>query len=151
MRNNLEEIMPSTISLALKKQHQIDAEANNLVSMADNALSNVRLEALKEKGFKRSQFSNLSGVARETQSPMVVINWLAYQRKRKSEWQAKEFSSQVLEDLETLEDRAKAIAKQVFESDHPADAEVQTIHITLIRRYIGYLERWFIAKGGQDG
>ncbi len=122
----------------------------------------VRLaeEAIKQSTFKRneqSQTENFLRVTLETDSPDVVLNWLAYQKSRKGKpgvfWHKSSLAEKVSGHIEReLLQTAKHFARNVYGQE---DAEkVKNIHMHLIRLYAGYLKRWFAAgiykRGGSD-
>ncbi|HEY75748.1 MAG TPA: hypothetical protein G4O00_06155 [Thermoflexia bacterium] len=131
----------------------IEEISETLVRMADEALSEGRMKALKGRGFKSGQLDNLLGVAMETESPYVVKNWVRYQMGRRSDrslrgWSETGLGEQVVKDLDALEGDARRIARDVFGEETPEN--IRRVHIALVRRYVGYLRRWFVAKGGKE-
>lgn len=132
---------------------KLENQSDELVCLAGQAVSEERMAKLRGS-LRLGQFSNLLGVALETQSPLVVTNWLRYQMGRidraTQPWRSSGLGEQVIKDIENvLAASALTIAKDVFGSD---DKDyVRKVQIALTRRYIGYLRRWFVARGGQDG
>jgi hypothetical protein len=96
------------------------------------------------------QLNNLLGVALETNSPAVVVNWVSYQmgrRETKGGWGDSGLGQKVLDNIDALESDAELVAQAVFGDKTPGHK--RRAHIALVRRYAGYLKRWFVAKGGQ--
>jgi hypothetical protein len=96
--------------------------------------------------------NNLLGVSLETGSPQVVRNWLLYQMGRSDRnvrpWKTSGLGEEVAGNILKLGENARRIASQVY--GQPSDEQVEEVHIALVRRYIGYLRRWYVAKGGQE-
>ena len=142
--------MNKSDDLTLRLMSALDKQSEHLVSLADDALSKRMMEKLT--GMRLSQFSNLLGVALETDSPKVIQNWLLYTMGRQERgtrpWSDSGLGIKVVEDIDDLNNTAKNITNQVYKRD-PKEDEVQEAHIILTRRYIGYLRRWFVARGGQ--
>lgn len=133
----------------------LEKQSNDLVDKAEKAIDD-KMSKLRGR-LRLGQFNNLLGVALETDSPRVVQNWLLYQMGRSDfnvkPWRESGLGEQVVKDIQSetsgsLLKTAEAIAKQAYES--PTSSQIQDIHIVLVRRYIGYLKRWFVAKGGQE-
>ena len=139
--------------LALRQA--VEKHAESIVVRAERVLSEERMAALRKAGMKQSQMDNLLGVALETSSPTVVVNWIRYQMgraKSSSElrgWEQGGLGQAVIQDIEELKGLAKQVAEEAFASIAPPD--LQKAHIALIRLYVGYLRRWFVAKGGRGG
>jgi hypothetical protein len=92
-----------------------------------------------------TQLNNLAGVARETSSPAVVENWVRYQMGRRDTaraWKDTGIGDAVLYGLSQVKELAGAVAAEPKQSRH--------VEIAMIRRYAGYLARWYVAKGGQQ-
>ncbi len=131
----------------------VDQFSNDLVNCADSTLSTQQMNKLTggSTQLRLGQLNNLLGVARETDSPAVVINWVRYQIGRKETragWGESGLGDKVENDIKALEETAKQIAKRVFKDESPE--HIRLAHIALVRRYAGYLKRWFVAKGGQS-
>jgi len=115
--------------------------------MGDNALLDELIKRARErikstKIFEKlevHQLKNLQAMAEATDSFAALENFLLYQMGRKrEEWLHKNFGPGVLEDLKWLGERAKQISA--------GDSELECrIHMELVRHYLGYLARWFVA------
>jgi hypothetical protein len=96
---------------------------------------------------EESQFRNLLQVALSTESPEVVKNFLRYQVGRDDKWGKGNGSlaEAIVSHIQGfLKDRANAIAQTA-----KAPEKTNTIHMDLIRRYLGYGSRHltWIRKG----
>ncbi len=138
--------MDDKLSKQLRRQQALENQAEELVGMADKAITPRMNQLRGRRGLKLAQFNNLLGMALETNSPAVVINWLGYQMGRRVPdtrlWQESGLGEKVITDIQSLETVARAIAGE------GEKAAVRDVHIQLARQYIGYLKRWFVAKGG---
>ena len=105
----------------------------------------------RKQVMETAQINNLLGVALETSSPTVVVNWARYQMGRKETrqaWAETGFGEQVIGQIERIGQQiAGQVAQEAFGDSAPE--HLQQAHIALIRLYVGYLKRWFVAKGGQ--
>lgn len=129
---------------------EIDLYGDELVNLADKTLAEERMRQLKTK-LKLGQLSNLLNVALQSESVAPVNNWIQYQLGRKETreaWRLDGFGNAVLNDLKTMLAYAESISQELFDSDSPR--LVGYVHIRLVRLYVGYLRRWFVARGGQN-
>jgi hypothetical protein len=137
--------------LDIRWNREIDLYHEQLVELADKTLSKGRVEEIK-RDLKLAQLGNLLGVAQESSSVAPVDNWIQYQMGRRDTsraWRQSNFGNDVLKDFATISGYAKAIVRNVYGQSGEA-RKVQATHITLVRLYIGYLRRWFVARGGQN-
>ena len=143
--------MDTSAQQILQLQQFLDHQSGELVQRAEKALPDERMKQIKGD-LRLGQFNNLLGVALETDSPQVVHNWLLYQMGRSERnvrpWQTSGLGAQVDQDMLSFEKEARRIAGQVYGASPEAN-QVDKVHIVLVRRYLGYLRRWFVAKGGQ--
>jgi len=133
---------------ALALELALDSQSETLVVKADTGLTDIIVGRLREA---LSQFNTVLSVALDTPSPRVVINWIQYQMGRKetmSVWENSGLGAQVLADIRDLEENAKQVAGYVY-GDPPTADQVREVYIRLIQRYLGYLKRCYVAKGGQ--
>lgn len=139
-----------TASDRLALHQTVEAYSEEIVTRAEQALSDECMSKLR-RTMKLAQLNNLFGVAMETSSPTVVINWVRYQMGRRERdlqgWSRSGLGDCVVEDIEAMKETAEQIAKKVF--DNPVEEDVRRAHVALVRLYAGYLKRWFVAKGGQ--
>lgn len=140
------------INTRLSLRQTADQFSEALVGRADQTMSEQQVKKLKQwkTQLKLGQLNNLLGVALETDSPAVVTNWLRYQmgrRETKGGWGDSGLGDQVVKDIEELETSARQVAEKVFGNTSPD--YLRQAHIALVRRYAGYLKRWFVARGGQ--
>lgn len=145
--------MTLDIKTRLALLQTVDQFSESLVTRADSTLTSEQMNKLTQgpTQLRLGQLNNLLGVARETESPTVVINWVRYQAGRKETragWGESGLGGKVEGDIKALEVMAKQVAQQVFKDETPD--HIRQAHIALVRRYAGYLKRWFVAKGGQQ-
>ena len=95
---------------------------------------------------QRAQLSNLQSLANATDSVKALELFIRYQMGRKEGrgWQYsgdsdKPFGYLVIDDFDTLARWAEEIAP----------SQKREVHLWLIRLYVGYLSRWFVALGGE--
>jgi hypothetical protein len=145
--------MTDDTQIRLTLLQTVDQFSEHIVARTDKTLSKQQMDKLTQGNtqLKLGQLNNLLGVALETDSPAVVTNWVRYQmgrRETKAGWGDSGLGAQVVNDIEALQDTAKQISKAVFKDD--SSEHLRQAHIALVRRYAGYLKRWFVAKGGQQ-
>jgi hypothetical protein len=133
-------------------RQRIEDESEALVNYANQTMSAQQVQVLKKRGtqLRLSQLNNLLGVALETPSPAVVVNWLGYQMGRyntRDGWKRSGLGSKVLQDIQRLQQTAEQVAQDVFGDQ--SEKRIRQAHIALLRLYFGYLRRWFVARGGQ--
>lgn len=143
--------MNNQTNKALRLKQGLDQQADFLVRLAEKALPDERMQILTGK-LGLAQFNNLLGVALESQSPLVVSNWLRYQMGRKESnvrmWRESGLGDEVVKAIEQgMKDTVEGIAMYAY--GEPSTEQLREVHIALVRRYLGYLKRWFVAKGGQ--
>ena len=143
--------MDNPTKQALLLKQGLDQQADFLVRLAEKALPDERMQQLKGK-LGLAQFNNLIGVALESGSPLVVSNWLRYQMGRKESnvrmWRESGLGDQVVKTIEQgMKDSVEGIAMYAY--GEPSPDQLRVVHIALVRRYLGYLKRWYVAKGGQ--
>jgi|GEM_PF-1913362 len=131
---------------ALKQSLDLHTRLNQidwLVNLAENTIKN------NQPPSEKSQLAALLGVANETRSARVVVNWVQYQMGRGGApqrfWKDSKLGDQVKADIEgEILKNANAIADQVYGA--PSNYEQRSeVHIRLIRLYTGYLRRWLVA------
>lgn len=136
----------------LKWQYELDRYTEEIVDLAETAIKAADFKGLREDTMK-SQLSNLLGVTLETDSVAVVRNWTLYQmgrdRTTKQVWQETGLGDRVVEDIKTMSGYARGVAERVYGQD-PTSSHVGELHIALLRRYAGYLRRWYIAHMATD-
>jgi hypothetical protein len=140
------------IRTRLSLRQAVDRFGEDLVGRADRTMSEEQVKTLKQwkTQLRLGQLNNLLGVALETDSPAVIINWVSYQmgrRETKGGWGDSGLGDQVVDDIKALETSARQVAQSVYGGETPD--EVRQAHVRLVRRYAGYLKRWFVARGGQ--
>lgn len=137
-----------TKRLALSEAVEIYSE--QLVQWANATLSKEMMEQLKQNRMQLTQLNNFLGVTLEARSPAVVMNWVNYQMGRRDTeraWGRSGFGEQVSKDIGKIRRKlVKKIAKDIYAEP---EEHLQEVHMALLRRYAGYLKRWYVAKGGQ--
>jgi hypothetical protein len=152
-------------SRRVRWRQEIDQYSEELADIADKTLSAARMTDLK-RTMRMAQLANFLGVALEASSVAAVRNWVSYQMGRRETnlaWKQSHFGDAVLQDLKTIGGYAQQIVRDVYPSEasftdekarqlheRRLKREVQKTHIALVRLYIGYLRRWFVARGGQS-
>jgi hypothetical protein len=135
--------------LALSEAVEIYSE--QLVQWADATLSTEMMGQLNQNRMKLAQLNNFLGVTLEARSPAAVMNWVRYQmgrRETERAWGRSGFGEQVSQDIGKIRRKlVKKIAKDVYAEP---EKHLQEVHMALLRRYAGYLKRWYVAKGGQQ-
>jgi hypothetical protein len=134
-------------------RQRVEDESEALVNYANQTMSPQQVQVLKKRGtqLRLSQLNNLLGVALETSSPAVVVNWLGYQMGRyntRDGWKRSGLGSKILQDIQRLQQTAEQVARDVF--GEQSEERIRQAHIALLRLYFGYLRRWFVARGGQE-
>jgi hypothetical protein len=114
-----------------------------LVNLAENTLKN------NQPPSEKSQLAAFLGVANETRSARVVVNWVQYQMGRGGPpqrfWKDSKLGDQVKADIEgEIRQNAEATAAQVY-GPRPTEEQKSEVYIRLIRLYAGYLRRWLVA------
>lgn len=146
--------MDTNVATQVKLEREVKKYTEALVNSAKAAFPDERMTKIKKKKnktLKSSQLSNLLAVALDTSSPAAVANWVRYQMGRKeTEWAWKEtgLGNDVLDEIKKLGKTAQKIGKDLYGKDIKTE-QIMDIHMVLIRQYVGYLRRWFVAKGGQ--
>jgi len=82
------------------------------------------------------QLRNLESMANATDSVKVLKLFIRYQMGRHSEWRYNDFGNRVIEDFGKLEEMAKGLSQE----------QTRAVQIHLIRLYLGFLSRAFIAR-----
>ena len=140
----------ATVIQAVQLEQAIDNHTDYLVEQADETISEDRMKKLMGQ-LKLNQLSNLQAVVSGTSSINAVKNWVRYQMGRKETrraWQETGLGDAALKRMEQMRGKAEAIAQTLY-GDKATEAQIRAIHIDLVRRYVGYMRRWFVARGGQ--
>lgn len=142
--------MITSVSQRLVLTRAVEDNSEELVDLAENTVSLEvidKLRNLRSTTFM-TQFNNLINVARETESPAVVRNWILYQMGRRDSrdaanvWKSSGLGDAILAGLVQV----KAMVGRLETEPKPR----RRLEIAMIRRYVGYLVRWYVAKGGQQ-
>lgn len=140
---------------ALKRlwiEQGIEEHLNTLIGEARKLVDDTKITTYLDK----SQMSNLLGVALQTESALVVVNYIRYQMGRdtkKTGWRAGEFGEKLVAQLEGFKTEAAAIAQDAASraADPPAQADTDRAWIGLVRQFIGQLNRYFVYKRTAEG
>lgn len=130
-------------------QQALETRTEYLVDMADETISEAKMGGLK-RALKGSQLSNLLSVSLNTGSAAAIVNWIRYQEGRKETkraWGDTGLGNEIADNIKAMKSEAETLAQQVY--DAPSSMEMQEIHLAMIRLYVGYMRRWFVARGGQ--
>jgi hypothetical protein len=151
-------------TLTLEQRRAIDRAKEELVPKAEQLLKQSGIRSIPRKVFGHSQLRNVIAVARETESPAVVANFIRYQmgrdEKRRS-W-AKRHGGKALGQrfLDEIEAPSGIVARkrEAILGAEPAPGLRQGIEIALIRHFLGFASRYlkFLdldrnSGGPQDG
>ncbi len=128
----------------------IEGAMNGLVRRARKLVDDTDISAAQ---MEKHQISNLLGVALDTDSVEVVINFIQYQvgrDARGTSWRAKGFGHKLVRELNDLQNTARAIAGKVQseleQSKSPRKEESDGIWIELVRQYLGQMNRYFYYR-----
>jgi hypothetical protein len=128
----------------------IEGAMNGLVRRVRKLVDDTNISATQ---MEKHQISNLLGVALDTGSVEVVINFIQYQvgrDARGTNWRAKGFGNKLVRELKDLQNTARAIAGKVQsdleQSQSPRKEEIDGIWIELVRRYLGQMNRYFYYR-----
>ena len=123
---------------------------NGLVRRARKLVDDTDISTTQ---MEKHQISNLLGVALDTDSAEVVINFIQYQvgrDARGTNWRAKGFGNRLVRELNDLQNMARSIAGKVQseleQSKSPQKEEIDGIWIELVRQYLGQMNRYFYYR-----
>jgi hypothetical protein len=145
--------MTMTVTARLALRQAVEPYAEALVDLADATLTTNMMNNLLQHKMRAAQINNLLGVSLETSSPAVVVNWVRYQMGRKETreaWGNTGLGKQIIADINRIKqpDMAGKVAEMAFRDS--SEEHIREAQIVMVRLYIGYLKRWFVAKGGQE-
>lgn len=118
-----------------KARKTVEEKMDEIVELAEKCIDETNIAA---SGMEESQLRNLQNMANATDSVKALENFVCYQMGRNKEWRDTGFGNHVLKDFETLCKKAEKIAADT--------SQIRAVHIELIRLYLGFLVRTFIAK-----
>jgi hypothetical protein len=87
----------------------------------------------------------------KTSSPAAIVNWIRYQmgrRETRRAWGDTGLGNDVIRKIEGMRPQVEEIANQIYDGS-PSNQEFLEIYVAMIQQYVGYMRRWFIARGGQ--
>jgi hypothetical protein len=134
--------------LTLALNRAIDRRLDELVRDA-GAVAHLLAD---DKLMRTSQLRNVLTVADDTQSVAVVTNFIRYQMgrsKRDEAWLHGDFGKKLVDALEhpkgVVERLVEKVVKEVTRQVEDATEESVTslARVSLVRLYLGYLNRWF--------
>ncbi|MCX7969354.1 MAG: hypothetical protein N3B10_12845 [Armatimonadetes bacterium] len=111
----------------------IDERLDELVEMTEQIMEQT---GIANSGLEEHQLRNLENLANATDSVKVLELFVRYQMGRHSEWRHNNFGNQVIEDFRKLREMAKGVAQ----------GQEKVVHLHLIRLYLGFLVREFVAR-----
>lgn len=135
-------------SLTMEQRRFIDLAKEQLVEAAESLLDRAKLKPDEEE-FGHSQLRLLEKVAGETESPMVVLNFIRYQmgrdQKAKKSW-ARVTPAGRLGDLfiSALNDEGNAVSTALAKVPHLDEDPLarQLARILVIRYFLGFTTRY---------
>lgn len=144
-------MMDETMSSRLEWQQVVDQYTEYLVEEAELTISDERMRQM-QRSMRLNQFSNLLAVALDTESVAAIINWVYYQmgrRETRQAWKQTGLGDDIINRIKRMRSRAEEAARRVH-GQEANDAQVLAIYVAMVRLYVGYMRRWFVAKGGQN-
>lgn len=135
----------------LIQQQALEKYTERLVTTAEETISDQRMNDMR-RSLKTAQLSNLLAVAQQTTSPAAVANWVRYQMGRgetRRAWKQSGLGDDILRRIEEMSRWAQEAGQTLYGKEVTAE-QIMALHVALIRQYVGYLRRWFVAKGGQN-
>ncbi|MEM2352068.1 MAG: hypothetical protein QXT26_06640 [Thermoproteota archaeon] len=134
--------------MGAKLEMKIDEMSDEIIENAHKLLEELwGKNSIKKMDI--SQLRNLQDICESTRSFAAVENFIRYQMGRKETskvWM--EFGEKLIQDLRELKEKAHSIIKSLGESE----CEEKEVWMKLVRRYVGYLIRYFVylkKKGGE--
>lgn len=131
--------------LSARLKRLVERELDSIVELAEKGVEESGAAKGKTEE-KESQFHNLQNLASATDSVLVLESFIRYQIGR--EKIDKEVGERILNDLEVLGERAKAIAER--ENFKESD-EFRTFRMELVRLYLGFFVRALKARRENRG
>ncbi len=119
--------------IELLMQKGIRQAEDELVKWIEEALGETDYGKTGRDKLEESQFRNLVRVADTTESPEVIKNFIRYQVGRDNKWGRgdRSLATRIVRDIDhKLKQKADEIAGTVGDS--------KSIHVELVRRYLGY-------------
>lgn len=117
-----------------KLLQQIEEHLDELVRRAEKCVTDTNMVG---RGLEESQLRNLQNLASATDSVPVLKNFIGYQMGRNSI--PAEVGKRILDDIQELERKAEELTQR-----HPE--LLRQARIELVRLYLGFLVREFVAK-----
>jgi hypothetical protein len=134
------------IVLDARQRRTIDRLKEKLVPAAEKLLDDAQVKEISRKKFGESQLRNLLAIAKKTESPAVVSNFIRYQMGRdtkklawakKPEGQDKALGDRLIDELET-----GVVATALGKIDGVDEEQKQLAKIELIRHFLGFASRY---------
>jgi hypothetical protein len=134
--------------IGVKAKKEIENELDELVEKSQNLIDETRVS---DSRLEKTQFRNLLDLASSSDSFKVIENFILYQMGRdtkRENWSkssdGKAFGDLIIDNLKSLEEKAKEIANKTKE-------DTKAIHLELIRLYLGFANRYFTYKKKAEG
>ena len=131
----------------LKWQFEQERFTEDLVLAAQKTIKAADMKRLSDREIN-TQLSNLLNVALETNSVAVVENWVRYQMGRpdtRRVWKDTKLGNEVIKQFKQIIGFAEKATKTAFSADATKD-HVRSAIISMVRLYVGYLRRAYIAS-----
>jgi len=122
------------MTVEVKLSRAIEGKLDEIVRMAEGCVDTYRNEF---EYLEESQLRNVQNLSSATESVLVLKNFIRYQIGRNKIPQS--FGEQIIKDIEALGKQAEELAEN--------DPELhRQVRIELIRLYLGFLVRKFVAE-----
>ncbi|HXH13082.1 MAG TPA: hypothetical protein VNP04_25335 [Alphaproteobacteria bacterium] len=121
-------------------RQKLDDADDELVQLATKTVDETGIAARRNNReiMQDKQLRNVIAVADDTKSVAVVENFIKYQIGRHDEWRYHDFGEKLIGDLRRLREWARKMVE--------SDIEENDLAIRLVRRYLGYLMRYFVYQ-----
>ena len=134
--------------IGIKAKKEIENRLDGLIQEAHSLIDETKIW---NTDLEKAQFRNLLDLSSSIESFKVIENFILYQMGRDTKaksWSSvsngKTFGDLFIDKLKGLDEKAKEIASKTKD-------DVKTIHLELIRLYIGFTNRYFTYKKKAEG
>lgn len=115
---------------------------DNLDCIVEKVEKLVEETQIANSELEEHQLRNIENMANSTDSIEALKLFIRYQIGRKKEWSYRDFGNKL---ISTIENDIKQLAQKIIKEDKGC---FKAVYLRLIRLYIGFLVRSFIAKRG---
>jgi hypothetical protein len=121
-------------------RQKLDDADDELVQLATKTVDETGIAGRRNNReiMQDKQLRNVIAVADDTKSIAVIENFIKYQIGRHDEWRYHDFGEKLIGDLLRLREWARKMVESEIEENDLA--------IRLVRRYLGYLIRYFVYQ-----